>query len=180
MSKHLSVAAHLSDDELRARARATGDPDERLRWIAVLQKKQGQPATLIADFCNRKPDWVRRVVRLYNTEGPDALVDGRGSNGRPGLLTPGDWEALRHALEHESPPGGGFWNGPKVARWVEARLGERIHPRTGWSYLVRMGWSLKVPVPRHPTSSQSAKEAFKKGGSKEPSRQSYRAILTPL
>ena len=103
-----------------------------------------------------------------------------GSNGRPGLLTPEHWEALRHALEHECPPGGGFWNGPKVARWVEARLGERVHPRTGWAYLVRMGWSLKVPVPKHPESSQSAKEAFKKGGSKLPSRPSYRAILTPL
>ena len=43
MSMHLSVEPHLSDDDLRARARAATDPDERMRWMAVLQKKQGIP-----------------------------------------------------------------------------------------------------------------------------------------
>ena len=120
------------------------------------------------------------MVRQYNTKGPEGLIDGRRSNGRDPLLDARQWEALRHALEHEGPPGGGLWNGPKVARWVGTLLGEPIHPRTGWAYLVRMGWSLKVPVPKHPESSESAKEAFKKGGSTQPSRPSYRAILTPL
>ena len=177
---HLPDKPHLSDGELRARAEAATDPDERMRWVAVLQKKQGHPATLIADFCNRKADWVRRVVREYNAGGPDALIDGRQQNGRDGYLDADGWAALEEALKHEDPPGGGLWSGPKVARWVAARVGHSVHPRTGWSYLVRLGWSLKVPIPQHPQSDEGAKEAFKKGGSKKPSPPSRRAILMPL
>lgn len=177
---HLPVAPHLTDEELRRRAEAATDPDERLRWIAILQKKQGRSATLIADFCNRRPDWVRRVVRAYNTGGPDAVADGRLGNGKASGMTAADWERLRHALEHETPPGGGLWNGPKVARWVAAHVGHPIHPRTGWAYLKRLGWSLKVPVPQHPESSESARTAFKKGGSRRRSKRLFRAILTPL
>jgi hypothetical protein len=44
-----------------------------MRWIAILQRKMGRSPELIADFCNRKPDWVRRIVRKYNAEGPEGV-----------------------------------------------------------------------------------------------------------
>jgi len=50
MSKHLNVANHLTELELRARAEAAKDPNERMRWVAILQNKAGKEATLIADF----------------------------------------------------------------------------------------------------------------------------------
>ena len=54
---------------------------------------------------------------------------------------------LEYALENESPPGGGEWNGPKVSLWIAKRLGRSVHPRTGWAYLTkRLGWSIKVPA----------------------------------
>jgi hypothetical protein len=180
MPKILHVSAHLTDDELRARAEGAEDPDERLRWMAIRQKMQGRSPTLIADFCNRKPDWVRRVVRRYNAEGPDSVADRRVGNGHSPLLDGDGLAALEQALEHETPPGGGLWNGPKVALWIGARVGERIHPRTGWYYLrYRLNWSIKVPLQAHPDSDESAKEAFKKGGSPPRSGASRRAILTP-
>jgi hypothetical protein len=36
MSKHLIVANHLTELELRARAEAAEDPNERMRWVAIL------------------------------------------------------------------------------------------------------------------------------------------------
>ena len=164
MSKHLNVANHLTELELRARAEAAKDPNERMRWVAILQKKAGKEATLIADFCNRQPDWVRRVVRAYNELGPDSVTDGRTRNGAKGRFTQALQAELQAALEHESPPGGGLWNGPKVARWVSKRTGDIVHPRTGWAYLKKLNWSIKVPLPTHPDSDEGAKEAFKKGG----------------
>ncbi len=180
MATILKVLPHLSDDELRQRAEAATDPDERMRWVAILQKKAGRSPELIADFCNRRPDWVRRVVRKYNAEGPASVADGRGRNGLEPMLDGPGLAALEHALEHEPPPGGGLWSGPKVARWISERMGRPVHPGTGWTYLARrLKWSIKVPWSAHPDSNEDAVDAFKKGGSKRPSRRLRIAILEP-
>ena len=88
MSMILKVLPHLSDEQLRERAEAAADPDERMRWIAILQKKMGRSPELIADFCNRKPDWIRRTVRKYNAEGPESVPDARVDKGDSGEVTP--------------------------------------------------------------------------------------------
>lgn len=181
MARILKVLPHLSDEQLRLRAEDAADPDERMRWIAILQKKAGRSPELIADFCNRKPDWVRRVVRKYNAEGPDAIPDHRVSNGVAPLLDAEGLKELEHALLNESPPGGGDWNGPKVARWMSNRLHRPVHPRTGWAYLAkRLGWSIKVPAQEHPESNQREAEAFKKRGLQNGYRRLYVSILEPL
>ena len=181
MPKLLTVAPHLTESELEERALGTTDADERLRWIAILKKKQGRSSADIADICLRNPDWVRRTVRAYNERGPDAVRDGRQENGKAPILDADGLAELKHAVEHEVPPGGGLWNGPKVARWMSERLGRPVHPRTGWAYLrFRLGRRLRVPLPSHPQKDEEAFEAFKKGGSIKPSRGSHRAILEPL
>ena len=125
-------------------------------------------------------NWVRRVVRKYNAEGPDGIPDGRANNGLEPMLDKAGLAALEHALEHEAPPGGGLWSGPKVSRWLSARLGRSVHPQTGWAYLTqRLKWSIKVPWSAHPDSDENAVEAFKKGGSKKPSRRLRMVILEP-
>jgi transposase len=180
MATILKVLPHLTDEQLRARAKAATDPDEAMRWVAIIQKNAGRSPELIADFCNRREDWVRRVVRKYNAEGPDAIADRRVTNGVKALLDDKGLAELEHALEHDVPPGGGLWNGPKVALWLGARLGQRVHPATGWSYLKkRLKWSIKAPSAAHPDSDQEAVEAFKKGGSKTPSKRLRVVILEP-
>lgn len=181
MATILKVLPHLSADELRARAEGCSDPDERMRWIAILQKSAGRSPELIADFCNRKPDWVRRVVRKYNAEGPDSVADRRVGNGLAPMLDADGLKALEHALETEKPPGGGEWNGPKVSLWLSKRLGRPVHPRTGWAYLTkRLHWSIKAPSQEHPDTNEEAVNTFKKGGLQQASRRSYRSILEPL
>jgi hypothetical protein len=181
MATLLKVLPHLSDEQLRERARTATEPDECMRWIAILQKKAGRSPELIADFCNRKPDWVRRTVRKYNAEGPESISDRRADNGVAPMLDVAGLKELENALETEVPPGGGAWSGPKVALWMSARLGRPVHPRTGWAYLrKRLRWSIKTPAHAHPESDQEAVEAFKKGGSKVPSRRLHVSILEPV
>ncbi len=180
MATILKVLPHLSDEQLRERAKTATDPDERMRWIAILQKKAGRSPELIADFCNRKPDWVRRTVRKYNAEGPESISDRRADNGVAPMLDAAGLKQLENALETEVPPGGGAWSGPKVSLWMSARLGRPVHPRTGWAYLrKRLGWSIKAPSQAHPESDQEAVDAFKKGGSKVASRRLHVSILEP-
>jgi transposase len=180
MSMILKVLPHLSDEHLRGRAEAAADPDERMRWIAILQKKMGRSPELIADFCNRKPDWVRRTVLKYNAEGPESVPDARVDNGVAPMLDAAELKELENALLTEVPTTGGEWNGPKVSIWMARRLGRRVHPRTGWAYLAkRLGWTIKAPAQAHPESDREAVEAFKKGGSKVVSRRLYISILEP-
>ncbi len=47
-------------------------------------------------------------------------------------------EQLVASLE-EPPPDGGQWTGRKVAQWILARTGRKVHPQRGWEYLKRLG-----------------------------------------
>ena len=81
--------------------------------------------------------------------GPDGLADRRRDNGPAGTLTPVQQAELYQALQVESPDGG-LWTGPKVARYVRDRWGVEVVPQTGWRWLNDLGFSLRVPRPRHP------------------------------
>lgn len=50
MATILKVLPHLSAEEMRSRAEEATDPDERMRWVAILQKSLGRSPDLIADF----------------------------------------------------------------------------------------------------------------------------------
>lgn len=123
---------------------------------------------------------ARGSFRIGNAEAQSPWRTGGRRTGTSPLLDGDGLAALEQAVEHETPPGGGLWNGPKVALWIGARVGERIHPRTGWYYLrYRLNWSIKVPLQAHPDSDESAKDAFKNGASPPRSGASRRPILPP-
>ena len=99
----------------------------------------GRSPELIADFCNRKPESVRRTIRTHNAEGPASGPDTPGDNGVAPMLDAAGLQERENALLTEVPPGGGEWNGPKVSIypkvsiWMARRLGRPVHPRTGWA-----------------------------------------------
>src|SRR5262249_26062542 len=92
---------------------------------------------------------VRNVLKRFNASGPAGLADRRLHNRRAGLLSEAQRAQLLSALKAE-PPDGGLWSGPKVAAFVRDRFGVVVRPQTGWDWLRRLGFSLKVPRPRHP------------------------------
>ena len=162
MPKRLFIQAHLSEDELETRYRRAKDPVVRSHWQIIWLLAQGLASAQVAAVTGYTVNWIRTMARRYNQQGPAGLEDRRHRNpGAVGLLSPAQRQALSAALE-QPPPDGGIWTGPKAAAWMAATLGRRVHPQRGWEALRRLGWTSKVPRPRHVKADPLAQAAFKK------------------
>jgi transposase len=128
----------------------------------------GEPIRVVARMVGYSEKWTREIARRYEYEGG---VEGLGDrrHGNPGakeraLLDEEGQAELREALLEGSPPGGGMWSGPKVARWIEQKRGlEKVHAQRGWEYLRKVGMSPQLPRPSNAQGADSdEREAFKK------------------
>jgi transposase len=79
------------------------------------------------------------------------VADRRAGNGNAPLLSEAQAAEVAAALR-SAPPDGGLWSGPEIAAFVADRYGVRVHPKTGWVWLRRLGFALRVPRPAHPQS----------------------------
>ena len=158
--RRIELVAHASADELEARYRTARDPVARSQFQILWLLTCGRPQGEVAAVTGYSARWIRALIRRYNAHGPDGVGDRRHQNaGAKPLLAGEDLVALRAALERP-PPDGGLWTGPKVARWMAARLGlERVHAQRGWDYLRRLEWRPQVPRPRHPAAADAAAQA---------------------
>ena len=59
--------------ELEHRYRTTRDAETRTRYQMVLLSAQGHTPPQIALLVRRSPDTIRRVLRRYLAQGPDAV-----------------------------------------------------------------------------------------------------------
>jgi len=164
MPRTLPLADHLSSAQIYDRFRACRHATERARWQVIWLKTQQRTAEAIAQVTGYSALWVRALIHRYNDGGPDALRDLRRDHpGAPAMLSPEQRATLDAALATGVAPDGGPWNGPKVARWIEAATGrERVHDQRGWEWLVRLGFSSQTPRPHHDKADPEAGAAFKK------------------
>jgi hypothetical protein len=100
------------------------------------------------------------------------MLDGRKDNpGNEPLLDEGGRAALRHALEKETPPGGGQWIGPKVAEWMSAYLGRHVWPSRGWDYLRYLNYSPQgIPTKYHFVGQERPRPQHEKAADEEAQR----------
>ena len=147
--------------------RKASDPVLRTHLLMVWRMSLGDSIREVAEMVGYSEKWVREIARRYESEGVEGLGDRR--HGNPGakeraLLDEEGRARLRRALLEEAPPGGGMWSGPKVARWIEQKIGvEKVHAQRGWEYLRKVGHSPQVPRPSNAQgASASEREAFKK------------------
>ena len=174
MPKRLSIQPHLACDELERRYRAAKAPVARSHWQIIWLLAQGLPAERVAAVTGYTVNWGRSLAQRSNQSGPAGLGDQRHRNpGRVRLLSMAQRAAFTTALV-QPPPGGGVWTGPKAAGWMAATVGHPVHPQRGWEVLRRLGWTAKVPRPRHAKANPEAQAAFKK-----PSRPLSRPSNTP-
>ena len=153
--------------QLEGLYRKASDPMLRTHLLMVWRMSVGDSIREVARMVGYSEKWVREIARRYEREGVEGLGDRR--HGNPGakeraLLDEEGQAELREALLEGSPPGGGMWSAPKVARWIEQKSGlERVHAQRGWEYLRKVGHSPQVP---RPSNAQGAdpqeREAFKK------------------
>lgn len=154
------VVGHLSADEIDRRYKTCPSPREKTHWqILWLLTRPDGPRTAVAvgRVVGLTPTWVRTLVRRWNADGPAGLADHRKDNGPADALTPERQAELYTALQAD-PPDGGLWTGPKVIRFVRDRWGVEVVPQTGWRWLKSLGFSLRVPRPRHPKAASAEQQ----------------------
>ena len=157
-------AQQLTVEELEDRFRAAKDVAERSHCQVIWLLAKGHSTRAVAEIVALSPRWINKLARRYQAEGVDALGDRRrGNRGAEPLLAEADLEALRERLR-TPPDDGGLWSGPKLARWIAARLGlVQVPAPRGWEALQKLGRSLQVPRPKNPRAAPpDAQEAFKK------------------
>jgi transposase len=148
--------------------RKASDPVLRTHLLMVWRMSLGDPIREVARMVGYSEKWTREIARRYEEQGLEGLGDRR--HGNPGakkraLLDEEGQTELRAALLEGSPPGGGMWSGPKVARWIEQKTGlEKVHAQRGREYLRKVRMSPQVPRSSNAQGADSdEREAFKKG-----------------
>ena len=163
----MTLAPHLSVEELYQRYREAEDPVARSQWQMLWLLAGGMPTAQVAATTGYTVRWVQEIARRYRA-GPAAIGDRRHTNpGAPPLLNPTHQEQLRQALAGPAPDGG-LWTCRSVAQWMSAHLGRSISAQRGWEWMRRLGFTPQRPRPRETGADLAAQAACKKGGS--PSR----------
>ena len=105
---------------------------------------------------------MHTVIGRWNAQGEAGIRDRRYEIdvSRP-LLAPELQEELAVPLQATTADGG-LWGGPKVAQWMQQRLGRKVSPQRGWDYLQRLGQSSRVPPPQHAKADEAVQQEFKK------------------
>lgn len=164
MGRTITLAKHLSCEELKTRYQNSNDRVESRRWHLLWLVSQQWYLLDAAESVGMSYSYARKVVHAYNREGSEANRNGR--QGRQmmsrALLNAAQQEELDQALQ-EPPEDGGIWNGPKVAQWIAKQTGrQKVHPQRGWDYLQRLNYSGQRPRPSHAKGDAEAQAAFKK------------------
>lgn len=162
MGKRLSLAEHLSVDELEARYRQCNHAGERSRWQILWLLATGYSSHEVSQVTGYSLHWIRALARRYNQHGPESMDDGRRYNpGKQPLLNDEQQAYLVQALEGPAP-GGGRWSGPKVAQWMSQLLSRPVAPQRGWEYLRAAEYRLKVPRPQNLAADIHEQDQWKK------------------
>jgi transposase len=162
MPKLTEIQDYLSQDELKQRYSQAAEVVERIRWQIIWLLATKKPVKEVAVLTGFTQGWVRELARRYNKEGPAGLDDRRKQlPGVPPLLTKELQAELDQALQ-QSPPEGGQWNGPLVAKWIAAKIGRKVQRQVGWAYLQKLDYTLQQPRPHHALGNPKLKPSLKK------------------
>lgn len=164
----LVVKNHLPEKELKEKYLSCEDAVARSHWQIIwlmTRSHKTLSASETADVTGFCSDWVRKVIRRYNEEGPEGIEDKRQHNGKEPILSD-DLQKELLSMMQKDPEDAGLWTGPKVAKWIAKRLNSRVSAVTGWKYLRRLGFTLQIPRPEHQkAASKEDQDAFKKNSS---------------
>src|SRR6185369_1757782 len=121
MTQRMTIAPHLTVDELEQRYRRADDPIARSQWQIVWLLARGLPTGQVARVTEYSVRWVQEIARRYRA-GPAAIGDRRHTNpGAVPLLDLKQQERLRTALCSPAPDGG-IWSCRSVAGWMSQTL----------------------------------------------------------
>jgi len=157
MARRISLARHLTVEELGGRYQSTKDPVERSRWHFLWLLARGLTASIIAGITGYSAYWIGQIARCYNERGPDGVKDQRHqSRTSTLLLSASQQNDLVAALAAGGAPESEHWSGR-----ISQRLGRHVSRQLGWTYLRRLGARLRMPRPCHVQTDPQAQADFK-------------------
>src|SRR5258708_19205397 len=131
MAKRVQVQTDMTTEELHERYRHTKGRVERTHWHIWWQIKEGKSPREVAELLGYTARWVRTIIQRWNAEGEQGIRDHRHDINVSRPLLSGEKQAeLVEAMQHP-PADGGLWTGPKVAKWMQERLGRPVDPQRG-------------------------------------------------
>src|SRR4051794_4148022 len=80
MPKTIKLEAHLRSEELESRYRKARDPALRTHYQIVWLISEGRTTREVMEVTGYSRGWIQQLARRYNTQGPEALGDGRHRN----------------------------------------------------------------------------------------------------
>ena len=140
----LDQAAH---EELDRRYQTTRDATTRTRYQMVLLRAEGHPVVEVARLTRCSPDTVRRVLKRYLAQGPDA-VPHRPHLGQPPHYPPGWEQELVRVADldpHEVGVDSALWSCRLLAGYLAQVTGHRAGIETVRIALHRAGYVCKRP-----------------------------------
>ena len=165
----MTIAPHLTVDELEQRYRRAEDPVARSQWQILWLLAGGMPTAEVARVTGYSVSWVQEIARRYRA--------GPAGHRRPPPRQPGRgrrcWmRRSRRSCERRWPDPRrmvGIWTCRSVAAWMSQALGRPVSEQRGWEWMRRLGFTPQRPRPRETRADPAAQEAFKKGGLPPPS-----------
>lgn len=162
MAKRISVAEHLTIEQLEQHYRQAKDGVESRQYQIIWLLAQGKKTEEVEEITGYSRTWIYALVKRYNEFGAEGLGDRRNQNqGTKPLIEDVEQAQLWQALQ-ENAPDGGLWNGRKVADWLTSITGREVSRQRGWEILRQMTFRLRVPRASHIESDYFEQEAWKK------------------
>jgi len=159
----LRILRPVTSEELARAARAEAEPRVRSRLLALRQIACGQSVPEAAGTIALSERQLRTWVHRFNDQGYPGLRD-RPRPGRPKFLPVAREEELRSRLLAGPRVEDRVCalRGPEVQRLLAREFGAHYSLDGTYFLLHRLGFSCRVPRPRHPRSDPAAQAAFKK------------------
>ncbi len=164
MAAAIGLRNNFDAPALRALAKASRDPDQLRRLLSLAEIYDGGSRGAAARLGGVGLQTVRDWVLRFNADGPEGLIDPKGSGRAPKLD-----EAQRRALARmvESGPipaahGVVRWRLVDLAQWVWEEFRIRISVQTLSRELRALGYRKLSARPRHYAQDADAMTAFKK------------------
>ena len=91
---------------------------------------------------------ISTLIRRYNAEGIDAVLDRRQFNGSAPALNEAQQETLFLAIR-DTLPDSGLWTSHKVQQYIQETFNIEVTDVCAWGYLRRLGFSVQMPRPKN-------------------------------
>lgn len=164
MGAAVGLRTDYDGGRLRGLAKRSRNGAQARRLLALAEIYDGRRRSDAARLAGVGLQIIRDWVLRFNAEGPDGLINRKGS-GPPSRLTDEQRAMLRQAVEEGPKPyldGVVRWRLVDLVQWAREEFGVSISRQTMGRELRAMGFRRLSARPRHYAQNPEAIEAFKK------------------